>query len=838
MKRHKLLIPLLGLSGVLLAAGIVLAQTSSNFDLWWSALTGGGGARQSASFMVQDVLGQWVAGSAQSANFQVQAGILVGVSQGTPTPTSTPTRTLTPTPTTTGTQLPTNTPTVTPTASNTPTITQTPTASNTPTATPTRTATPTATRTATPTATSGPPGDAYEPDETCAAAKAIVTDGSTQTHNFHVPGDQDWIKFFALANTTYIIQTSNPGLDSDPVLLLYDSCAGGSLGGDNGAFGQTVRLEWDVTGDSRWFYIKLQQFDPAIYGPSTSYDISVSKDVTPPLAPRNPRCGSLNQTTLSVQWQQNSERDVVRYIVNWRDAGPTQSGATDVEGAATTYTELSGLTPNKLYFMKIQAEDFTGNKSPFSNEVSCLAQDKPDATAPTITLEQPTTGATYTTSSPTLTFSGIAQDTGGNLSRVKVTNNTNGVTGWDYSLSGGTDTFNVEGITLAVGVNNIQIAAYDAVGNTGTRSLAVTRTGLSQGAVIIVGGHNETFGLQANIDNMTNRAYRIFQGAGYDKDHIYYLAPASQDADGDGANDVDAPATWANLDSAIRTWAVAYVGSGKPLHIYMGDHGLVEGFCAAGCSSGLIGTDNLDAALTALEASKPGAQVNIIIEACHSGSFIDRLGGVGSISKAGRVVITSTGRNNNAYASATGGYFTDAFFSCIASSGSLKACYDQAKAAVALIGVNQTPWLDDNGDGVSTSGDGTVATGRYVASFFGAAPPQITVATVQISGADGTLEATVQAGGALIDVVWAAVYAPSFQEPTYTTLNLGVPSLKLDPVSGTPGRYRASYPNGFTELGNYRVIVYAQDKAGIQAQPRLAVEGAAQKVYLPLVLRN
>ena len=66
-----------------------------------------------------------------------------------------------------------------------------------------------------------------------------------------------------------------------------------------------------------------------------------------------------------------------------------------------------------------------------------------------------------------------------------------------------------------------------------------------------------------------------------------------------------------------------------------------------------------------------------------------------------------------------------------------------------------------------------------------------------------------------------------------------MPSLKLDPVDGTPGLYRASYPNGFTEQGDYRVILYAQDKAGMQAQPKLAGEGEGHlKVYLPLVLRN
>jgi hypothetical protein len=110
---------------------------------------------------------------------------------------------------------------------------------------------------------------------------------------------------------------------------------------------------------------------------------------------------------------------------------------------------------------------------------------------------------------------------------------------------------------------------------------------------------------------------------------------------------------------------------------------------------------------------------------------------------------------------------------------------------------------------------------------------------VNIVGTNGTVEAQVKEGGDLLDVVWAAVYPPSFQEPDYTTLNLGVPSLKLEPVNGTPGLYRASYPGGFAEEGDYRVIVYAQDKSGLQAQPKLAgAGGGGQKVYLPMVLRN
>jgi hypothetical protein len=239
-----------------------------------------------------------------------------------------------------------------------------------------------------------------------------------------------------------------------------------------------------------------------------------------------------------------------------------------------------------------------------------------------------------------------------------------------------------------------------------------------------------------------------------------------------------------------------------------------------------------------METATGANEVNVLIEACHSGSFIDRLAGVAqSISKAGRVVITSTGRDNNAYASAQGAYFSDAFFSCAAASSDLKTCFNQAKQAVATTGNNQTPWLDDNGDGVSSAGDGLYADDRYVAHFFGALPPRILGATVTIQGGSGVLSATVERGDEPVDLVWAAVYPPSFQEPTVTTLELGVPMVRLAADPDVAGVYRATYPGGFAEAGQYRVVFYAQDRSETYAQPRLVVTGG-HKVYLPLVLRK
>ncbi|HIC90438.1 MAG TPA: hypothetical protein EYP04_13690 [Anaerolineae bacterium] len=811
-----------GLIAGITLIGVALAQVSPHFDLSWHVFSNGGGERQSANALVQDTLGQWAGGVSSSSGVQVNGGFWYGAVLATPTPTPTLT--------------PTNSPTPSPTPTNTPSATPTPT----PTATPSPTDTPTSTPTWTPTPTPTLTGDDYEDDDACDRASTISTEGSPQTHTFHDPGDQDWVKFTAVGGKTYIIETSNVGPRSDAVLFLYDRCTAPPLTAEDNAFAPTLYLEWNIT-QGGTYHLKLQQHDTTIYGSDTYYDLSVRVDTTPPSRPRSPRCVALDETTLGVQWQRSPESDVVGYRIYFHNADYTSSGAEDVDGADTTYQELSGLTVHTLYYVSVSALDFSGNESARSAEISCMTVAPSDTTKPSVSIQQPSTTPVYTTTLGAVTIGGSVQDLGGNLSRVRVRNATQGTEKWDYSLAGGFDNFYVEDVSLGVGDNQIEVTAYDDAGNAGNASLTIHHLTGSPGRVIIVAGHSETYSLQTNIYNSANRVYRVFQGAGFGDDDIYYLAPSSQDPDGDGEDEVDAPATPANLRNAIETWAgeAGGVGPGKPLYLYLMDHGLREVFCTDGChGSGRTTPRDLDTWLSTLESSTGADEINIIIEACHSGSFIDRVDDLReSISKPGRVVITSTDRDSNAYASAQGAYFSDAFFSCIAASNDLKTCYHQAKAAVTLAGNKQTPWMDDNGDGLADSNDGSIAQNRYVAHFFGASPPQIMDASVTVENGSGVLTATVERGAEEVTLVWAAVYAPSFHEPISTTLELGVPLLRLEADPEVEGLYRTTYPGGFTEPGQYRVLFYAQDRAETYAQPKLVIVGE-RRLYLPLAMKK
>ena len=763
----------------LFCVSLVLAQSSANFSLSWSTM-GSGGQRGSANFIIQDEIGQIAGSSATSANFVMQVGFPAGLESGQPINT-------------------------------------------------------------TPTATPPPPqagGDSFEDDDVCVRARPLTTDGAKQNHTFHDSGDSDWLRFTAQAGKTYVIKVNNLSAQSDAVINFFDACNETLAGQGQNSFGTEVVLEWDATKNGDYFF-QLQQFDPAQFGDGVTYEVAVTADATPPVAPQSIRCIAVSADTLGIQWKRNAERDVKGYRVTY--AGNI-SGVDDVSGAATTFAQVSGLTTGQTYNVNVRAIDFSSNQSPPSGEAPCLLTAPADTTLPVLTLDSPASSSSVITiTGNALTFSGLASDSGNNLSRVRVLNETLNIRGWDYSLNGNNDNFRVENLQMAIGANTVKVDAFDTEGNTSQLALTVNRQGNAQGAVLIVAGRNETNGLQGNIYNAANRAYRIFKTAGFSEEAIYYIAPSQQDADKDNlADDVDAaPSSAAALQNAILTWASDKVGPGKPLFVYMVDHGFEDKFCLDGCATGSITPADLNGWLTTLETNTGVDQVTVVIEACLSGSFITRAGGadVNSLVKPGRIIITSTSDNKNAYASAERAYFSDAFFSCIADSQDLKTCFEEGKTAVAATGVSQFPQLDDNGDAVYNTGDGAVAQTRFVTRFFGSLRPVIQTFTVDRQGANGTLSATVKEGAEQIGVVWAAVYPPGFVEPQGVTLNLNVPTVRLEPDPNSEGRYTFNYVNGFTESGDYRIVVYAQDRLGIHATPKRLGDAPQGGVYLPLIRR-
>lgn len=65
------------------------------------------------------------------------------------------------------------------------------------------------------------PPDRYEPDNEFTQATQLSPDGSSQTHTIHIPGDEDWMEFEAIAGYEYTIETFDLQGGADTVLGLF-----------------------------------------------------------------------------------------------------------------------------------------------------------------------------------------------------------------------------------------------------------------------------------------------------------------------------------------------------------------------------------------------------------------------------------------------------------------------------------------------------------------------------------------------------------------------------------------------------------------------------------------
>jgi hypothetical protein len=256
-------------------------------------------------------------------------------------------------------------------------------------------------------------------------------------------------------------------------------------------------------------------------------------------------------------------------------------------------------------------------------------------------------------------------------------------------------------------------------------------------------------------------------------------------------------------------------------------------------SDGKITATDLDLWLGNLEATSGGDNINVIIEACRSGSFIDITGdGPATISKHNRVVIASTSSQLNAFPSPQGAYFSDAFWTALGQNKDLRTAFEAGKQAVQATGMSQSPWLDDDGDAQVDTYDGYLASGRGLGSAFAGTAPVIDWVMVgDVVSATATIEVKVRDDFG-VSRVWVMVYPPDFVEPPPgddpTTPDLDIPTEDMTPAGGD--EFDLVYSE-FTQVGSYRLVVYAEDADGNQALPQSLTVLSGPAVYLPLIMR-
>ncbi|MEM7539534.1 MAG: C13 family peptidase, partial [Chloroflexota bacterium] len=368
------------------------------------------------------------------------------------------------------------------------------------------------------------------------------------------------------------------------------------------------------------------------------------------------------------------------------------------------------------------------------------------------------------------------------------------------------------------------------------------------GAVIILAGRlraNDT--LQNNINDTAVKVYRFFQSRGLSDEAILFL---STDPELLGH---DQMATTENLENGITQWARERVSEQHELTLYLIDHGERDLLYIDDLNNEYLTTNQLDAWLRELESAVPELEVNVIVEACHSGSFIDSWDN--SISKEGRVVITSTNVESDAYASDYGIRFSDAFLTRLYMGDHLASAFRRAKLSVQTLYPSQAPWLD--GDGNETPNefdDGIIASERDF-SFSDPSrssspiqwPPYIANAQppTAIINQQGNFQVEVRDDQGVADV-WAVVYPPDYTPPASDgVLNsedgLARVTLQRRTELGED-MYGGAY-TGFDQVGEYRVVVYATDEDGLVARPVVMTiditsdmaQPATQRIFLPIV---
>jgi hypothetical protein len=370
------------------------------------------------------------------------------------------------------------------------------------------------------------------------------------------------------------------------------------------------------------------------------------------------------------------------------------------------------------------------------------------------------------------------------------------------------------------------------------RALNTTPPATTSAAIIVAGSLGPIDGVITNIYHAGDAMYKLFHDQNYTDERIYYLAPNPN------RTHVDKAATSANLQAAIEQWAVNLVGETGALTLYLIDHGTRDQLIYLDKPNGQwVTPEFLDTWLTTFETAHPNAKVNVIVEACYAGAFISQ---PRTLSKNGRVVITSTTDGDLAWAMPAGGArFSDHLIAALGRKSSLLTAFQAGQSAARAFQPSQVAWLDANGNGLANEpADDAIAAQRgfdMIGSLGESWPPYIARAEgpTALENGQGTLRAEVLDDKG-VKQVWAIIYPPAYSAPTSSealvrdTDDLRITQLGLPLRSD--GAYTAAF--GFTSLGRYRVVIYAEDADGFQAQPMvLVVNVGNNQLFLPLIAR-
>jgi len=461
----------------------------------------------------------------------------------------------------------------------------------------------------------------------------------------------------------------------------------------------------------------------------------------------------------------------------------------------------------------------------------------PTSTTTTTTTTTSTTTSTTTTlpSPPTVTTGSAVPDS--TSATLRGTINPNGVVTTYYFEYGKTSNYGLftppklvgsgtVGISVIAYISGLRqdtsyhyrLVAYNNLGMNNGDDLDFTTSQAStitDSKVIIVAGSGPYAenNIWDEVEMVASYAFAALLYQGYTKDTIAFLSPNTlYDVNGDGIPDVDADATAANLEYAIKTWSQEV----SQLVIYLVGHGGIEKFKIG--KNEEVSVQSLDTWLDDTQNSMI-EQVVVIYDACHSGSFLPLL--TPPTGKE-RIVAASSKSDQNALIAAKGTLsFSYLFWSHIFNGDSFYDSFVSAKNSLAIAFPDrQDSQIEGNGNGIGNEKEdkslaGLVELGLGVKSA-GALPVIGSVSsspqTVSV-GSSAVISAKDVAALEGISKVWAVITPPGVSTTPDGPVVLPILDLLED-----NGLYKGTYSD-FTTEGLYNVAVFVEDKQGFLSLP-------------------
>ncbi|HEY1308145.1 MAG TPA: putative Ig domain-containing protein [Vicinamibacterales bacterium] len=187
----------------------------------------------------------------------------------------------------------------------------------------------------------------------------------------------------------------------------------------------------------------------------------------PALSNPGPQSATVGQSVSLQLVGSDPDGQAVTYSATNLPAGLTLSASTGfISGAGTTagtYSVNANVSDGILTASQIF--NWTMAAAPAPPTVP-----PPDTTAPSVNIMTPTTGSSFTSSSPAISLSGTGADNVG-VTQVSWVNDRGG-----NGMASGTANWSIASVALQGGTNNITVSARDAAGNIGTDLLSVTYT--------------------------------------------------------------------------------------------------------------------------------------------------------------------------------------------------------------------------------------------------------------------------------------------------------------------------------------------------------------------------